>query len=262
MACRIDRARLWRGRILIESRLHDANCFVTLTYDEQHLPKDGSLVPRDYQLFLKRLRRRLAPRVIRFFAVGEYGDKSGRPHYHLCLFGLSMFEDDAIRACWDKGFVHVDELNAATAGYISGYVIKKWTNPNDPQTSELLQGRSAEFARMSLRPGIGAGCAPLISEAIAYKSCEIPGQLRMDGTLVPLGRYLKRKVREQFANEAEIHKYEKEVWLRSVHEEFLKDKEEAKEKGITIEKLRKERRIQRFLNAVAKHRVHKQRRSL
>ena len=75
IGCRLERARQWSIRCIHEASLYEANCFVTLTYDDDNLPLDGSLRPRDMVLFLKRLRKRFGPG-IRFFQCGEYGDKS------------------------------------------------------------------------------------------------------------------------------------------------------------------------------------------
>ena len=86
--CRIGKRRLWTHRILLESFTHDYNSFVTLTYDESHLPEDGGLNHGHVQKFLKLLRKKVAPAKVRYFVVGEYGEKSGRPHYHLALFGF------------------------------------------------------------------------------------------------------------------------------------------------------------------------------
>lgn len=260
--CRIDRARLWTSRILLESRLHDHNVFVTLTYSPDSLPPGGTLVKRHLQLFLKLLRKKMAPRKIRFFAVGEYGDESGRPHYHACLFGVSRFDEPDLRESWPHGFVHVDDLTEGTAGYVSQYVVKKWTNGDDLYVSDRLRGRAPEFATMSLRPGVGAGAAEIVAKAIERREVDIPSRLRMDGQMRPLGRYIKRKITEHFAHADKIQAYEKQVWLRSVSEEKVKEIEAAKAEGKTPELYRWEKRRQRFLNAVGKHRIHKGRRTL
>ena len=90
--CRINRRREWVGRMILEAKEHLFSSFVTLTYDDEHMPKDGSLCKKHLQQFIRRLRKALYPRKIRYYAVGEYGDKSWRPHYHLIVFGLSPDE--------------------------------------------------------------------------------------------------------------------------------------------------------------------------
>lgn len=268
MPCRIDRARLWKSRLLIEQRLHSASCFATLTYSDEFLPPGGTLVRRDITLFLKRLRRSIEPYRLRYFGVGEYGDKTGRPHYHIILYGVSQLEHALVLAAWTDpekkkpiGHVHVDELNPTTAGYVCQYVCKKWTNKEDLYVQAQLKGRHPEFPFMSKKPGIGAGAAPIIADAIANKRVDIPSVLRIDGKLSPLGRYLKRKIRENFWNAEEIAEYEKTVWLREVHEENVRTKEEAQKAGKTPEEYRWEQRRQRYLNCVSRASIFKARRT-
>ena len=90
IGCRKEYARQWAMRCLHEASLFDENSFVTLTYDDKHLPAGGTLVKRDVQLFLKRLRRKFSDRTIRYFFSGEYGGDTLRPHYHGCLFGFAF----------------------------------------------------------------------------------------------------------------------------------------------------------------------------
>lgn len=269
MACRIDKSREWRNRILIESRLHDHSCFVTLTYGPEHEPEGRTLVRRHVQLFLKKLRKLYPPRSIRYFGVGEYGDTGGRPHYHVCLFGVSLLDEHNVRRAWvdsekgePRGFIKVDELNSGTAGYVSQYVVKKWTNGKDSYVAQQLRGRLPEFPFMSLRPGIGYGASELIANAINSETAEVPTALRMDGKHVPLGRYIRNKVRGFSPNEEALKEFEQKVWLQGVQEEDKLQREEAKKRNMSIESYRKELRTQRFLNTVSKHKLRKHRRSL
>ena len=90
--CRLERSRQWAVRCLHESNMFDQNCFITLTYNFENLPKDGSLSVDVVQKFFKRLRKKFPDRKIRYFLCGEYGDMLSRPHYHACLFGFD-FDD-------------------------------------------------------------------------------------------------------------------------------------------------------------------------
>jgi len=90
IGCRLERSRQWAVRMMHEASLHQDNCFITLTYDNEHLPKNASLVKRDFQLFMKRLRKAYPAVRIRFFHCGEYGEQYGRPHYHAILFGFDF----------------------------------------------------------------------------------------------------------------------------------------------------------------------------
>ena len=98
MACRLNKQREKAMRIGHELQYHKESVFITLTYDPEHLPENGSLVKSDVQKFLKRLRKRLGVERVRYFLCGEYGELGNRPHYHLIVFGLSyndtrIFED-------------------------------------------------------------------------------------------------------------------------------------------------------------------------
>lgn len=114
IGCRIDKSREWALRCVNEADLHPRNCFITLTYNNESLPKDQSLSKRHFQLFIKRLRKHhglTKDRInndkaystddgkirypIRYFMCGEYGDQLTRPHYHACLFNIA-FDDQVI----------------------------------------------------------------------------------------------------------------------------------------------------------------------
>lgn len=200
--CRLNRRRLWTHRLLLESQLHEFSSFWTLTYSDEHYPANGSLDPKAVQLWLKRLRALLGPaRPIRYYVVGEYGDQTQRAHYHGALFGLAAIEDEIVIRAWGKGFCYSGELNSKTAAYIAGYVTKKMTKPDDPR----LNGRHPEFARMSLRPGIGAHAMPVVADALNDKygarfiaeTGDVPLALAHGRSQLPLGRYLRRKLREE-----------------------------------------------------------------
>lgn len=200
LPCRINRRRLWTWRMFYESQQHEDNCFVTLTYSDEHLPADGSLVIGDYQAWLKRLRFQLQPRRFRYFIVGEYGDQTSRPHYHACLFGVGVFDAGLIDSSWGKGLTATFEFNEFTAQYTAGYVVKKMTAKTDPR----LQGRLPEFARMSLRPGIGAGAMQVLAAQLETdhgvelleSTRDVPTHLTIGRRRVPLGRYLRQKIRD------------------------------------------------------------------
>ena len=103
---------------------------------------DMILYKEDLQNYMKRLRRYNDGKRVRYFAVGEYGTESGRPHYHLCLFGLGIEDQEIIEKSWTvrgnkQGIVHIGEITSESARYIAGYTIKKLTRPND----ERLMGK-------------------------------------------------------------------------------------------------------------------------
>lgn len=226
MPCRSNRRRLWTVRMLLEQRMHDVpSWFVTLTYGEKHAPKDGCVNPRDLQLWLKRLRLAVAPARVRFYGVGEYGDLSMRPHYHVVVYGAPVLDHDhrkamehwaaesrvdgsgrgdcgcAFCAAWGLGVVYIGEVTPESCAYVAGYTTKRATVLGDPR----LGGRHPEFARMSLRPGIGADAMQVLSKALTTRdggrevarTGDVSSVVRFSGKLWPLGRYLRRKLREE-----------------------------------------------------------------
>lgn len=159
-----------------EASLWPDNCFVTLTYGRDRLPANGSLCYEDYQLFMKRLRRRKGQ--VRFYMCGEYGPETLRPHYHACLFNCH-FRGDAVPAgksasgelfytskelqdLWGHGIVSVQDLTPETASYCARYIMKKVLGQGSEEACERVTADGEivsvepEFARMSLKPGIGA----------------------------------------------------------------------------------------------------------
>ena len=201
MPCRIAARRVLVTQLMLEARTAPG-AFVTLTYDDEHLPAEG-LRKRDVQLFLKRLRKAVAPLRIRYLAVGEYGERTGRAHYHLCLFGVEdlLWLDSIMRGLWPFGFVSVGSLTIASANYCAGYVTKKMTSRSDTR----LDGRMPEFSLRSTRPGLGARAFSQIARSpsltssvvrLSEASSEPLTRVRIHGRRLPLGRYLTRVLRE------------------------------------------------------------------
>lgn len=178
IGCRLQRSQTWALRIMHESRMHSASCFITLTYSDDFLPSDLSLRYSDFQLFFKRLRKRFSGSNIRFYMCGEYGENFSRPHFHACVFGFDfpdklvfrkspsgfmLYESKTLSDIWGKGFCSVADLTFESAAYVARYVCKKITGSNaeehysrvDSITGEIYS-LVPEFARMSLKPGIGA----------------------------------------------------------------------------------------------------------
>lgn len=200
--CRIARRRLWTHRMMLEALCHPFSSFLTLTYAD--MPPGGSLVPRDLKLFLMRLRTAFGP--YRYYAVGEYGDRSWRPHYHASLFGVPATAEDLVRKCWGLGHVYLVPFERKTAQYVAGYCTKKLTKPG----SEGLNGRHPEFARMSRKPGLGARLVPNLAEALntsagsyfVTETGDVPLVLQHGPSKFPIGRYLRRKLREEMGFES------------------------------------------------------------
>lgn len=177
IGCRLERSRQWAVRMMHEAQLHEDNCFITLTYSPENLPRDGSLNKAHFQGFMKRLRARFSGRKIRFFHCGEYGEQLQRPHYHACLFGFDfpdkvfykhvgdsrLYLSQILEDTWRFGFCSIGEVTFESAAYVARYITKKVTGDLaddhylsfDPVTGEsfVLQ---PEYVTMSRRPGLAS----------------------------------------------------------------------------------------------------------
>jgi hypothetical protein len=172
-----------------EASLYKNNCFLTLTYADEHLPADYSLHYEDFQKFMKRLRKRFkgmqpaayaesADRFpIRFYMAGEYGEQFGRPHFHACIFnfdfsdkylwqktesGSKIYRSEILEELWPFGHSSIGEVNFQSAAYVARYIMKKVTGGMADQHYEEVNintgeitSRKPEFNKMSLKPGIG-----------------------------------------------------------------------------------------------------------
>lgn len=196
----------------------DECLFVTLTYNEEHLPAGRSVVPRDLQLFLKRIRKRLEPKRVRYFGVGEYGERTERPHYHLILFGVRSIDD--VRACWPYGFIHVGTVSEQSAAYCAGYVTNYRSGVTDEEKKRLA-GRHREFALMSRKPGLGARAMEKLARTLQTKDgsaaiakrLDVPDSLRVGTKRYALGRYLRAKLRAECGSSEEVVKLLHELRL-------------------------------------------------
>jgi len=201
---------------MLESETHGDSSFLTLTYNDDNIPLTdrglGSLDPNHTKNFWKRLRKAIHPIQIRYYAVGEYGDDTMRPHYHAALFGFACLGKiqrpetglechckhcQLVKKKWTHGNVTLDDLVPTSAAYIAGYVIKKMTSPTDPR----LEGRYPEFSRQS--QGIARDVVPDIVESLlseyghlAFQNGDIPHTFLRGNSSIPLGRYLRSKIRK------------------------------------------------------------------
>lgn len=211
IGCRIDYSREWAKRCVLEAKgYEDGECwFLTLTYDDEHKPQsydtnnlegkyinkstaeikdepdkkgdqiihiNGYLEPKHLQKFFKDLRRyyeyHYDIKGIRFYACGEYGDRTQRPHYHALVFGMPiptnklnwykrnelgdpLYYSKELTEIWGRGFVTIGELNYHTAAYVARYCTKKINGASKENGFYEKQGKTPEFSRMSRRPGIG-----------------------------------------------------------------------------------------------------------
>lgn len=208
VGCRLDYSRRWATRLMLELECHIVAFFVTLTYNDDYVPRGDNiaytLVPEDVQKFLKRLRRdqeyRGIDKKIRFFLAGEYGEKFHRPHYHLILFDWIPPEDDlqflkysfngdkyyysmSLQKLWPYGNNLVTNVCWKSCAYVARYILKKQNGQKAREYEEL--GIEPEFSRMSRMPGIGKEYYDLHSkEMLDLGYVQMP-----DGLQAPIPRY-------------------------------------------------------------------------
>lgn len=150
-----------------EASLYEQNSFLTLTYNDKHLPADYSLVLEHHQLFMKRLRKKYEGRLIRYYHCGEYGDNTLRPHYHTIVFNLDfadkkylkktesgsmLYTSHELDGIWSYGDCYIGNVTFESAAYCGRYVMKKLTGSRKSEYGS----REPEYSTMSRRPGIGS----------------------------------------------------------------------------------------------------------
>ena len=174
-ACRLLRSKDWAVRCMHESSLYKRNCFLTLTYDDKHLPVTYNRLPTlyryDFTCFMKRLRYYFPDEKIRYFFCGEYGEQTNRPHFHAILFnfdffdkqldsfrsvgrhGDTLYESETLHRIWKNGHCSIGEVSFESCSYVARYIMKK---VNGDEAKKHYNGRVPEFIGMSTNPGIGA----------------------------------------------------------------------------------------------------------
>lgn len=179
--------------------MHPENSFLTLTYSDKFLPRDGSLVHAHFQLFMKALRPRYGNK-LRYFMCGEYGEDKGRPHYHICLFGADapdkkfyknshggpLFKSEFLDSIWGRGNVIAAALTFETAAYCARYTLEKVCGS---KASSHYGARAPEYVRMSRAKGLGN------SWLTAYKSDVYPrDEVIVHGQIIPPPTYYDRQL--------------------------------------------------------------------
>lgn len=182
LECRLEYSRVWANRCFLEMKEHEKSYFITLTYDDEHLPLNqyvdydtgvtgtiATLQKRDWQLFMKRLRKEYRYcNKLRFFAAGEYGDHTYRPHYHAIIFGLilddlellsvskhnfPLYKSEFLNSVWQNGNCVVAHASWDTCAYTARYIMKKQKGKAADVYSRY--NFEPEFLLMSRKPGIG-----------------------------------------------------------------------------------------------------------
>lgn len=226
---------MWAMRCQHEASTWSHNAFLTLTYDDEHLPWHGSLDRAHPTRFIRYLRRAVsgveeAPdgsgrRPVRFFGCGEYGSQRSRAHYHLLLFnvrfddvsryGEDTYTSELVSRLWPEGSHLLGKVTPASAAYVAGYATKKvskWKRDAygcyqvvDRNTGEVHE-RKPEFPMMSLKPAIGQYWYDRYKEDLRH------GFVLNDGRQVAIPRVYRDKLKRddpQLYEEMQFRKYEK-----------------------------------------------------
>lgn len=236
--CSILKRTEWANRILLETIYSVNTIFITLTYNDENLPKDGSVSPEHAVNFIKRLKY-YHEKPLRYYICGEYGEQGFRPHYHAVLFSPDPIEQSSIESAWTFGFIHIGEnSNNAVAQYVAGYITKK-LNRDDLYKESILGQRHKEFSRKS--QGLGRDVVPDIINATAghLPNGDVYKSIQLEGRKIYLGKYVITKLRKTLLNETKEPLYTKE--MRSL--QFEKNYEEAKAKNVTISEINKQKRL-------------------
>lgn len=200
LGCKIEYAEQWATRLMLEAKDYAPNnWFLTLTYDDQHYPKDGKLSLHELQKFFKRLRKKYGEG-LRIAHSGEYGTHTGRAHYHAIILGLKLTDlkrwndtlqySPDINKIWGKGNVMIGNVTHDSCAYVAKYTLKKHDQPDS-------------WFHTSRRPGIGAKYYQKHGEIFA-NGCIY----HYDNKLIELSipKYYKRKFKEDDPETAEYLK--------------------------------------------------------
>lgn len=204
-----------------ENKFHDRSAFVTLTYNDEHLPSGASLVKADAQNFFKRLRKF---RKVRFFLAGEYGEVGRRPHYHAIIFGVNDLPEDihVLEKAWSLdgkaiGFVDVKKVEYASCAYVARYVVKKQVG-QEGAADYARRGVIPEFTLMSRRPGIGGNFIAKYKEEVFNR-----GFMVVCGHKAAIPKYYVSKIYDTPEREAV-----RSVQLQAFHADNLKKRLDRK----------------------------------
>lgn len=203
--CRINKGRKWTARLMLEWMMHpQPTYFLTLTYSDEHVPKtaigDLTLRKKASRQWVNDTARDRYAGSFRYYLVGEYGDRTGRPHLHMAIFPRSDRQVAQIVDRWKYGFTTATEFTQQRAAYLCQYTTKKLTAPNDERLNE---GMEPEFRTSSLSPPIGAASISALlhpyrrgagKEIVATRG-DVERSVRIGGKVFPLDAYILRRMR-------------------------------------------------------------------
>lgn len=252
VGCRLDRAAEWQSRLVHESKMHLFNVFLTLTYSDENLPENGTLVKDHFQKFMMRLRKSIYPTKVRYYMCGEYGSQTQRPHYHAILFGHDfadkkyhkktpqgdkLYISNTLDRLWGHGHCWIGSVTPESCGYVARYIMKKITGDAaelhytrlNPETGELIP-ILPEYTNMSLKPAIG-----LTFYEKYHKEIHTQDSVIINGRLRKTPRYYDKQLDKKDPFRLEDIKYERTLKAKdrevdntperlAVREEFKKER--------------------------------------
>lgn len=152
LPCLVNRRTEWSFRLMQEWKRSESSAFITLTYAAKFVPDTG-VSKKHFQLFMKRLRKKSGLK-LRYYAVGEYGSKRKRAHYHAIIFNF-LGDEKFLQKIWSSsktgepfGIVHIGKVSEASIRYTTKYIIQRSEN--------IPKGLNPHFSLMSRQYGIGA----------------------------------------------------------------------------------------------------------
>lgn len=237
LGCRTDRAQSWALRCQLELQDHESAVFATLTYDDAHKPV--TLSKEHLSGYIRRVRKILGAGSTRFFASGEYGEHTQRPHYHAILYGPSELQASQLEEAWEQGHVKIDQATPANIAYTAGYCSKKIGYKRvshervDPATGELYQWQ-APFILMSRRPGIGAKARDKYLNAWRLYAVK-------DGHKMPVPRYYKQRWKDN-ATKEELEQLESEIDALNMQAPSLEELRAAEKIAVANQRRQSEKR--------------------
>jgi hypothetical protein len=243
-----------------ESKMHEENSFLTLTYAPENLPENNSLKHEDVQAFLKKLRHycwRVHGKKVRYYMCGEYGEQFDRPHYHIVLFGFKfddekyfftspsgsrVYTSEKLTKIWGLGHTTTGNVTFESAAYVARYVMKKITGDQakahyggettDQNTGEIKLKKKPEYNKMSLKPGIGQTWLDQYKNDV-YPSDQVI--IRNRPTKPP--RFYDKKYSLEHPLEFEQIQHHREIAARANHQDNTLERLAVKEK-VTEAKLK------------------------
>jgi hypothetical protein len=198
-SCKKRRVNEWTFRLEEEDKVSSSSHFITLTYDTECIPitPNGykTLLRQDFQKFMKRLRKRQKAK-IKYYACGEYGEKSDRPHYHAIIFNVT--DPETIAEAWTQGSIHYGDVSGASIAYTAKYIDKQKNIPEHDNDD-----RVKEFSLMSLKLG-QSFITPEIKKW--YKEDITRNYVtKLDGIKIALPKYYRNQLFTDLEKELQVH---------------------------------------------------------